>query len=81
MPSADALRNKIDTQLQEPSLTSIESEICRSYGGWTKFIISMRLRPDNSDDVEKGRVIIAAFAAEMEKDLEQEQKQKLQNNR
>lgn len=41
----------------------------------------MRLRPDNSDDVEKGRVIIAAFAAEMEKDLEQEQKQKLQNNR
>ncbi|KAG6023698.1 hypothetical protein E4U19_004198 [Claviceps sp. Clav32 group G5] len=72
MPSADALH---------PRLTPIESEICKSYGGWTKFMISMRLRPENCDDLEKGRVIIAAFAAEMEKDLEQEQKQKLQNNR
>ncbi|CAM1510826.1 Fc.00g083390.m01.CDS01 [Cosmosporella sp. VM-42] len=55
MPSSDGL---------QPILTPTEREICRSYGGWTNFMLSYGLKPWNADDNPEGKAIIAGLAAE-----------------
>ncbi|GAO14384.1 hypothetical protein UVI_02055100 [Ustilaginoidea virens] len=53
-------------------LSKTEREICKAYGGWTNFMISMGLKPWVDEDAEEGKAIIAAFARDKEEEAAEE---------
>ncbi|KAJ5740989.1 hypothetical protein N7493_000861 [Penicillium malachiteum] len=55
MPSYDSL---------QPPLTPAERAIVKTYGSWSQFMFSFGLKPWNDDDVQEGKRILEAFAAD-----------------
>ncbi|KAJ5714380.1 uncharacterized protein N7483_011561 [Penicillium malachiteum] len=48
----------------EPPLTSAERAIVKTYGSWANFMFLFGLEPWDNDDVQEGKRILEAFAAD-----------------